>query len=907
MDRRSNHYYCKEEAVPNYYRFKKYLVCSLSVFLFACQPADQEGSKDEVVEKELIKKEQFSEQQIKAFANQLQVTYEVVDNRPDGDCDPKKYDGNCFRGAITLKSPVAFSGSEWRIYFSQMSPIFKDFSEAFDVVHHQGDLHYIEPTEKLTTFNAEESYRIEFKGGFWQISEHDSPPNFYLVYKDAEPVTIESTRAIVDAETGLEYLPHVKAFENKEKQFKRTAEDKSPVATAAYLYERNQSLEQSTLDVSSRLIPQPTSITADANKRKLDISEGLKLPQNSLGISLENPAVQRLLQLGVIVNQESEVAINIEKETGLAKEAYELVISERSIDIKASDSVGAFYALQSIAGLYQVGNNDLPLLRISDHPRYSFRGLHLDVARNFRSKAFVFKLLDQMSAYKLNKLHLHLGDDEGWRVEIPDLPELTKLGAFRCHDLTESNCLLPQLGAGIDKQNSNNGFYSITDYQEILKAASERNIQVIPSFDMPGHSRAAVKSMQLRYKNLVAQGKLELAEEFLLSDPQDKSQYSSVQFYSDNTINVCRESSYHFLEKVVSEVALMHKNAGVPMDIYHIGADETPGAWKESPDCKAFMALHDLEVEELGGYFIERVSLFLEKEGIKVAAWNDGLAEVKVKNMPSSVQANAWTPLFWDGHKAAHKMANQGWDVVVSIPDVTYFDFPYEADPKERGYYWGSRFTNTRQVFEFMPDNLPIHAEIWGDRQSNPMELDDTKQLDESGKLKSEPLKKGKSFVGMQAHLWSEMVRSDQIAEYLLFPRLMAIAERAWHKAEWEPEYIYEGAVYSKDSGFFTQENKRLREADWRVFANLIGQKEMAKLERADWLFRLPTIGALVEDERLKISSPFPGLKIEYRFVGEEWKRWDGISEPLTVKGKAVEVRAISPNEKRKGRSLLVN
>src|SRR5690606_35228694 len=126
-------------------------------------------------------------------------------------------------------------------------------------------------------------------------------------------------------------------------------------------------------------------------------------------------------------------------------ERYRLTVSADGVDIVAGDAAGAFYGLQSLAALIMPGSTRVPLVRIEDGPRYSFRGLHVDVARNFHSKRLLLDLLDQMAAYKLNKLHLHLGDDEGWRLDIPGLPELAQVGGKRCHDLREDTCLLPQL------------------------------------------------------------------------------------------------------------------------------------------------------------------------------------------------------------------------------------------------------------------------------------------------------------------------------------------------------------------------------------------------------------------------------------------------------------------------------
>jgi len=536
------------------------------------------------------------------------------------------------------------------------------------------------------------------------------------------------------------------------------------------------------------------------------------------------------------------------------------------------------------------------MLAVVDEPHYAFRGMLVDVARNFHSKVFILKLLDQMAAYKLNKLHLHLGDDEGWRLEIPSLPELTDIGANRCFDLNETTCLIPQLGAGIDKNSSVNGYYTVSDYQEILQAASARHIQVIPSLDMPGHSRSSMKAMTARYKKYQALEDEAKAKEFLLEDFEDTTKYSSVQFYGDNTINACLESSYDFVIEVMTQVKKLHADAGQPLTRYHIGADETAGAWLESPACKAFVADNDkgvTKMSDLGAYFIERVAGILSELDIETAGWSDGMEHTRKENMPAIVQANAWDTLFWGGHDKVHQLTNRDWQVVISSPDVLYFDFPHEADPKEHGYYWASRHTNTEKVFQFMPDNLPVHAEFWLDRQDNAYIADDTKT----------PLALGQKFLGIQGQLWSENVRTDDMVEHKVFPRLLALAERAWHLADWAVPYNYQGAKYSQQSNTFTAEMQAMRDNQWSLFANTLGQKEFAKLELAHIDYRLPTVGAMMKSGKLHANIAFPGLTIEYQVNGGNWLTYH---EPITITGN-IKIRSRSTNGLRTSRITQVN
>jgi len=294
----------------------------------------------------------------------------------------------------------------------------------------------------------------------------------------------------------------------------------------------------------------------------------------------------------------------------------------------------------------------------------------------------------------------------------------------------------------------------------------------------------------------------------------------------------------------------------------------------------------------LGAYFIERVAGILSELDIETAGWSDGLSHTRKENMPAIVQSNAWDVLFWNGHTKVHEIANRNWQVVISSPDVLYFDFPYEADPKEHGYYWASRATNTEKVFQFMPDNLPVHAEFWLDRQENPYEADDTKI----------PLSAGRKFLGIQGQLWSENTRTDDMAEYKIYPRLFALAERAWHLADWAVPYNYNGAVYSQKTNTFTDQQQINRERDWLLFANTLGQKALPKLDDEGVFYRLPTVGAEVKLGKLYANISFPGLAIEYKERAGKWTRYNS---PVSVKGD-VSIRSISFDGQRKGRTTTV-
>jgi hexosaminidase len=832
---------------------------------------------------------QPTQAQLDSLAATLDVRYQVLDNRPGAAaCAPAP---GCHLAELTLTAPQAPTDG-WSLYFSSVVRILQAGGDDFALSHINGDLYRLTPTAAFAGFAPGRAIRIPLKLEGHELSELYPMPNYYLAADGVAARTIASTRPVIDPETGLESLPFVAPFIDEARLAGGSAADTTVWATPSRVYAVNAAAG-ATVQPVPRAAVLPTSLrtTLDANGGALDLSRGVKVSISGVPRVALAAALAHLSRTGV-----SETAggvplrIKMAPARKLALGGSQLTIKSGGIQIVASDPEGAANGLASLAQLVD-GERAVPLVALDDAPRFDFRGLHIDVARNFHSKAQILAILDQMAAYKLNRLHLHLADDEGWRVEIAGLPELTTIGSRRCHDPSERTCLLPQLGAGPDSSTPVNGFYSRADYIDIVRAAQARHIQVIPSFDMPGHSRAAIKAMEARAARLRAAGQPEaVAGRYLLSEAANASVYSSIQHYSDNTINVCLDSAYAFLGKVVDEMADLHAAAGQPLTRYHIGADETPGAWSASPACAAYEARTGIKPAELGGHFIEKVSALLAARGVVVAGWSDGMGHASPERMPAKVHSNAWGALGGEGPASAQRQANQGWDVVISTPEVLYFDSPQAADPKERGYDWPSRSTDTRKVFDFMPENLPAHAELWPDLHGRPQAQKD-----------DHPLEPGVRFNGLQGQLWSETIRSDAQVDYMLYPRLLALAERAWHGASWETPYT-PGKTYDAATGAFTAGMRARRAADWIAFANLLGGRELARLDAAGVTYRIPTVGAVVENGRLQANVEFPGLPIEYRVDGGPWRAY---APDASVSG-TVEVRARSADGRRAGRSVRV-
>ena len=805
-----------------------------------------------------------------AFAHHLGYSFAVLDNKsPDG-----------MVAEIDLTTPKTVPAAGWSVYFGMVMPIKGIDSDSFDITHINGDLFRLTPKPGVTIL-AGKTYPITIHGEGDFFSEYHATPNAYVAADGLTARTIDASRPAIDTATGQEYLPFHKPMTDEAKQ---GSSDANIWLTPERLFDQTAQRTASVPAADIIILPTPQSATR-LTGTPLNLRTGIKVTVTGAAMGDIQTALNTLKATVGHVDRGVPVHIDI---TGQgAPESYHLLAAKGVVTITAADAAGAAYALESLAQQAAFEHGVLKPIEITDAPRFGFRGLHLDLARNFESKAHILAIIDTMEAYKLNRLHLHLGDDEGWRLAIADLPELTDIGSKRCHDLAEDHCLLPQLGAGPDGTSSVNGFLTRADYIDILKAAKAHHIEVIPSFDMPGHSRAAVRSMEARARRLIAAGQPEAAAEYRLQDPADTTVYDSIQHYDDNTLNICLPSTYHFIEKVIDSIKAMHDEAGLPLKIYHIGTDETAGAWTGSPACQKLMNDQHLTIAQVGTSFITQVSQMLDRKGIEPAGWSDGMGSADPAQMPKVVQSNSWGGLFTGGVAAAYTQANYGWDIVMSTPETLYFDMPYAPDPKERGYDWASRNTDLFKVFSFMPENLPANASIMKNHDGYGQTIADTVPLTGKGHI-----------TGMQGQLWSEGVRSDRIADYLLFPRVQALAERAWHTGDWEPAYKA-GQSYSYGD---RQVDAAKLLADWQVF-NTHLNPQLAALDARGLTYRLPVPGARITGGILEANVPYGDLAIQYRTKGGKWTRYSG---PVGVKG-TVELRTLSPNAKRVSRTVSVS
>ena len=817
------------------------------------------------------------------LADSLGYSYRVVDNRP---VCPPGIEG-CFLTTITLTVPEGGAAGAapdgFALYFSFVKPLLRVESDIFQHRHINGDI------QKLTlkpgaVLHPGAAYEIRLWGEGGSFSRAFAMPNAYLVADGLRPRTIAATRAAVDPDTGMEILPFAAPMTDEARLGRQSDADRTRWLTAERAFDRQAARPvRAASDVA--LLPLPAKLDLDAGADWIPLNEGVALALEGIDRPAIAPALAALVAAGATEGGKRPLTIRV-GDTSFAPEGYRLDVGADRIAIAARDAAGASHALRTLAQQTAFGGGKIKPMRVEDAPEYGFRGLHLDLGRNFHGRDQILKLVEAMATYKLNKLHLHLADDEGWRIDIPALPELAAVGSRRCHDPSERQCLLPQLGAGPEGTSGVNGYLTVEDYAAILRAAGARQIEVIPSIDMPGHSRAAIVAMEARHARLIGEGKKEEAERYRLVEPADATEYRSVQHYDDNTLNVCLPATYRFVDTVVDALADMHRQAGVPLKTFHLGADETAGAWAKSPACAAMIAENGGDAAKLGPRFIERVAQALAQKGLRTAGWSDGMGHTDAAAMPKAVQTNLWGVLHAGAIREAHDQMNRGWDTVLSIPDLGYFDMPYAPHPDEGGYNWATRGVDTYQVFGFMPGNLPANAATIRNIRAAAQPVEDAPVL--------EP---GRRIAGIQAQLWSETIRTDAQMDYMLFPRLLAIAERGWRAASWAPAYRPGEAYTWHDARV---DHARLA-AGWADFAGRVAA-QFPMLERMDIAYRVAPPGARIVGGKLEANSAFPGTAIEYRPEGGDWTRYAG---PVAVSG-AVELRSRSADGTRTSRTVRV-
>ena len=442
----------------------------------------------------------------------------------------------------------------------------------------------------------------------------------------------------------------------------------------------------------------------------------------------------------------------------IEKEGYKLVVKDDSITIEANDFNGFLYGAETLRQLLpseiesqtEIANIDwiIPNVEISDSPRFKWRGLMLDVSRHFFQKEYIIKTIDRLAYLKMNTLHLHLVDDQGWRIEIKKYPKLTEVGAFRVdqEDKPWDGRYTPKL----DEKATYGGFYTQDDIKEIVAYAESRGVNVVPEIEMPAHVTSAIAS----YPELSC-------------FEQPVAVPSGGLWPITDIYCAGKESTFEFLEDVLTEVMELF-----PSKYIHVGGDEaTKTNWKTCAHCKKRMKEESLESpEELQSYFIKRMERFISSEGRVLIGWDEIL---------EGGLAPGATVMSWRGVKGGLEASEQGHDVVMTPGSHCYFDH-YQGPMDTEPLAWGGH-TPLSKVYQFDPIVDSMSEE------------------------------QAKHVLGGQANLWAEYVPNESHSEYMIYPRLTGLSEALWSPKvcrDWDDfslrmdnlfkRYDYQGINYAK-------------------------------------------------------------------------------------------------------------
>ena len=478
----------------------------------------------------------------------------------------------------------------------------------------------------------------------------------------------------------------------------------------------------------------PTRLSVMPLPERVDYKESVvSLPQN-VTVSQNIPAstsqllkstLEEKLSLSVSDASNDRAFIRVKQESDLAKEAYRLTVTKEGACVYYSTETGLLWGIQTLRQALEQANfftsgsaKYLPMVDIKDAPKYDWRGFHIDVVRHMFTVDYLKKVIDCLSFYKINKLHLHLTDDQGWRIEIKKYPRLTEIGSKRTCTQVDGWHTSHMVNE------PHEGFYTQEDIREIVAYANARGIMVVPEIDMPAHFAAA----QAAYPWLACR---ELEREV---PGYFGGRVPTLHGVMDWNRSAClgKESTFQFIFDVIDEVCELFD-----APYFHIGGDEAPkDEWKKCPHCQAKMKeMHLNDVEELQGWFNNRVLEYVKQKGKRLIGWNEILA---AGNLDPSVIGQYWTP---KRDKNVERHIARGGDVILSNHRSFYFDMTYGQYPLSYTY-------------DFDPGRYHILPRSYD------------------------------HVLGVEAEVWTEWIDKRPKLDLNVYPRMQALAEVAWSAEE---------------------------------------------------------------------------------------------------------------------------
>ncbi|MEN8125699.1 MAG: family 20 glycosylhydrolase [Bacteroidota bacterium] len=511
-----------------------------------------------------------------------------------------------------------------------------------------------------------------------------------------------------------------------------------PFLLIAFFYQTN---------AQHTIIPIPVNYVANNNEFILDDQASINLQTNDEQVKRYTEQFQLFLKDNNINtsilttkkgNKTIDVILNKKSISKLGNEGYTLEVNQNNIKLAANNPAGIFNGFQTLKQLIPIEtmltdnktSNQINIMgcKITDYPRFGWRGLMLDVSRHFFSVDDVKAYIDQMAQYKFNVFHWHLTDDEGWRIEIKSLPKLTEVGAWRVERYGRfgETRTYPLEG----EKATYGGFYTQEQIKDIIKYAAERNITIVPEIDFPGHSMAA----------LAAYPELSTKKEAKFVNPGSKfaEWYDNGKFEMliENTLNPADEKVYDFVDKVFTEVAALF-----PGEYIHMGGDECyHGFWEKDPSVQKFMKKNNIkDSHELQSYFVKRVEKIISSKGKKMIGWDEIL---------EGGLADGAAVMSWRGMKGGIEAAKMEHEVVMTPTTYAYLDYT-QGDHSVENQIYASLSLEKSYSFEPVPEGV------------NP-----------------------KYILGGQGNLWTEVIPNLPYAFYMTYPRAFAIAETLWSPKE---------------------------------------------------------------------------------------------------------------------------
>jgi hexosaminidase len=490
------------------------------------------------------------------------------------------------------------------------------------------------------------------------------------------------------------------------------------------------------------VIPEPVSMVQGTGYYTLPALITVNIPNIPELKTTSESVLAKLAATGkkvsLLSNKKAAISFELNRipEAELHDEGYRLSVKPTGIVIIANKPAGLFYGAQT---LWQLLPQEIesktkvtgvtwnaPLVEIKDYPRFAWRGLMFDVARHFFTKKEVEDFIDMMVQYKFNLLHLHLTDDEGWRVEIKSLPRLTEVASHNAKRVGYFGTFAP---IPDDEPRTYGGFYTQDDIRAMVKYAKDRFVDILPEIDVPGHSMSAI----VAYPDLSCTAG---ADKYQVVSGEKFMDWPGPVALRDNTLCPANEKVYVFLDTVFSEIATMF-----PFPYIHVGGDEcAKNYWEKSDEIKALMAKENLKtMEEVQSYFEKRIEKIVESKGKKFIGWDEILE--------GGLAPNALV-MSWRGIKGGIAAAKMGHQVVMSPTTYAYLDF-MQGDAISEPHVYSTLRLNKAYQFEPVPEGV-----------------------------------ESKYILGGQANLWSEQVYNTRHLQYMIWPRSLAISESLWSPKE---------------------------------------------------------------------------------------------------------------------------